>query len=153
MVEWRDVSGYPGYYVSDMGQVRGARGVLSPNICGAERGKYMLVHLYRGGMRKAFLIHRLVCTAFHPLVEGKKEVDHINMDKLDNRAINLRWESRLGQMNNTKMLTNTGHKHISLTKNNTYRVSLKRNGVHLINNTYKTLNDAITARDNFLSSL
>jgi hypothetical protein len=36
-------------------------------------------------------IHRMVCETFYPNSENKPVVNHINRNKLDNRAINLEW--------------------------------------------------------------
>lgn len=40
---------------------------------------------------KMYLIHRLVAETFIPNPDGKKQVDHINRDRSDNRVENLRW--------------------------------------------------------------
>lgn len=45
--------------------------------------------------RKTYMVHRLMCRAFHGLApEDKPEVDHINRIRDDNRPSNLRWTSR-----------------------------------------------------------
>jgi hypothetical protein len=55
--------------------------------------EYMLINI--GGKTEA--VHRIICTAFHGLSEGK-EVDHIDGYKKNNRPSNLRWVTH--QQNN-----------------------------------------------------
>ena len=47
--------------------------------------------LYADGTRKARYVHRLVAEAFIPNPYNKKQVDHINEDRTDNRVENLSW--------------------------------------------------------------
>ena len=101
---WKDIEGYEGrYQVSNIGRVKslertasiknGKRTVperiLRPK---AERTGYLRINLYdSSGKMKSFFIHRLVCEAFHENPKNKPEVNHINENKLDNRACNLEW--------------------------------------------------------------
>jgi hypothetical protein len=106
MTEWRDVDGYEGYYqVSDLGQVRslprliqqGKRKVFIKGRIlkqNSDTNGYQIVVLSKDGIHKSCRMHRIVAEAFLPNPEGKTEVNHINGNKKDNRAVNLEWNSR-----------------------------------------------------------
>lgn len=100
---WRDVVGYEGrYQVSNLGRVRsldirvpchdnGTRTVRGRILKQSMRGSYLKVNLCKEGKMVNRNVHRLVAEAFIEPVEGKDYVDHINGNKFDNRAENLRW--------------------------------------------------------------
>jgi hypothetical protein len=92
MEQWKDVKGYEGIYqVSNEGRVKSIgyskERILKPiNLNG-----YLIVNLYKDKINKQYYIHRLVCLNFLDNPENKKEVNHINGLKTNNRLENLEW--------------------------------------------------------------
>lgn len=92
--EWRPVAGYEELYeVSDLGNVRNARNKRKLKPFGQQAHDYLTVNLKKGDVQKTYLVHRLVAEAFceKPGKDGKLEVNHLNYNKLDNRAENLEF--------------------------------------------------------------
>ena len=95
---WKDIEGFPGYQISDLGRVRSFRdyhGNITDNSkilqSTINKDGYYELTLYTIDHRKVTKrIHRLVAAAFLG-VEPDLVVDHINDDKLDNRAANLQF--------------------------------------------------------------
>ena len=127
---WKNIEGYEGYQVSNLGRVRSLDRIDSNNhpLNGVilkpyiSNSGYLLVGLYKQQKRDRKLLHRLVAEAFIPNPENKSEIDHINTIKTDNTVFlnedgsidyektNLRWTTRKENINNpltkTKMRIN-----------------------------------------------
>lgn len=100
--KWRVIAEYPVYAVSDLGRVKRVlpdprgrirnvclKGTITPN-------GYVQVGLWRDGVQRVAMVHRLVCRAFHgPAPSGRPLAAHGDGDSLNNRASNLRWASHL----------------------------------------------------------
>lgn len=94
---WLPIKGFEsGYKISSFGNVLSLKTkpprVLSPGI-NPNRG-YWHVALSKNGVIKNVFHHRLVAEHFIPNPERKKEVNHKNGVKTDNRVENLEWATR-----------------------------------------------------------
>lgn len=90
---WKEIENYPGYYVSNYGQVISAkRNKLLVPV--PDKDGYTRVGLSNKDGVKTFKVHRLVALAFVPKPSNDPEADfvnHKNEIKDDNRACNLEW--------------------------------------------------------------
>lgn len=93
--EWRPVSAYPAYQVSNTGSVRRSGRTLALSAHG---GGYRQVALCADGVARTHLVHRLVLEAFDRPPRDDEEVAHRNCDRTDNRVANLRWATRAENM-------------------------------------------------------
>lgn len=92
MTQWRTITDYPNYEVSDAGEVRrkGSKRPLKPFVDALQ--EYARVTLYRDGWkRRKVMVHVLVMEAFVGRKEEGMEIDHINTDRSDCRLSNLRY--------------------------------------------------------------
>lgn len=110
---WKDIPGFEGFYqASTHGQVRslprqhqisikGTQAIrsikgrmLRPNV--HKKTGYATVFLSRPGLKKSYLIHRLILKTFIGPPEDKQEGCHGNGIRTDNRLENLRWDTKKG---------------------------------------------------------
>jgi len=97
---WKPVVGYEGWYsVSSLGRVRRDRQAIGTQAgkllsLRPRKGGYVPVVLSKNGVTKQFLVHVLVCTAFHgPPPSPDHEVNHKSDDgdRSNNCEDNLEW--------------------------------------------------------------
>lgn len=105
--EWKPVVGYEGLYnVSTFGRVKAIAStfktkkgktyhrkthIIKSNPDG--RRGYLRAVIYKDNIGTSYSIHRLVAFAFLENPEGKREVNHKNGIKIDNKANNLEWST------------------------------------------------------------
>lgn len=101
--EWKDVEGFPNYMISDEGRLyakthstvfkdgrkREFQGKII-KICKTKNG-YGIARLSNNGVKSGKYIHRLVATHFLENPLDKKEINHKDGDKSNNRLTNLEW--------------------------------------------------------------
>lgn len=93
---WKNIPGYEGEYLSsDLGNIKSLkRRYLSGEkiLSGSCHTKgYRCVVLSKNGEQKQYKVHRLVALSFIENFKNKREVNHINGIKSDNRVENLEW--------------------------------------------------------------
>lgn len=95
----RPIKDFPDYYITNMGIVYSRKTYNNPSSRIKRikqvrmKNGYLNIGLNRDNKRHILLVHRLVAQAFIPTIPNKKQVNHKNGIKTDNRAENLEWVS------------------------------------------------------------
>ena len=102
MENWKFINA--NYEVSDKGNIKSVnyRGTGKSAIRKQSISKngYMRVILSDNGKNKTYFVHRLVAAAFIPNPENKPCIDHIDGNRANNHADNLRWVTVKENQNN-----------------------------------------------------
>ena len=130
---YKDIEGYEGYQVSNMGNVKSFKGKKERILkAGLSSVGYLIVGLSKNGKAKTFQIHQLVCIAFlNHVPNGSKGLvaDHRNNNPLDNRLDNLQLITH--RLNSSKDQNNCSSKYTGVCwdeARNKWRSSIMING-------------------------
>lgn len=97
----KPVKDFPGYYIAENGQVYSEKyGDLRKLKPSKNSGGYYNVILRKNGKSVSRSVHRLVAENYIENLDNALEVDHIDRNKLNNNADNLRWVSRSENLKN-----------------------------------------------------
>jgi len=145
-----DIPEYEGIYKFDLvlNQVYNIkRNTYKKN--GLSKKGYYRVSLSKNSKEKTYGIHQLVYIINNPTEDiSEYQIDHIDNNKLNNNIENLRKCYQSDNMSNTRTQKNNklGIKNIHITKWNTYRFQLRKNGINYCE-CFKTLQEAVNYRD------
>ena len=86
-----DIVGFDNYQISNFGKIKNKKtGRILKDSCNG-RGYKKIGLINNDGCRCTVRVHRIVCEHFNPNPGNKPQVDHIDCNKANNRADNLRW--------------------------------------------------------------
>ena len=104
--EWRSISGYPNYEVSNLGRVRIIKARHIKQLRSGKDG-CLMTNLNENNTMNTHRVHRLVAQAFIDNPDNKTEVDNVDHNRHNNSINNLRWAtSTENNMNRHKQKNN-----------------------------------------------
>lgn len=163
--EWRDIRGFPGYQVSNLGRVRTHNKVTHTDLRGfrywrdrimklkIDKNNNWRVCIWKDGKEYTFLVARLVADAFcGEYRDTDLTVNHIDGNRANNCADNLEWMT-IGDnirdgfnkglfsavMKKCKLIDESGNEYIFVSVAEASRF-LKRSNTYLSNNMRKGIN-------------
>ncbi len=124
--QWKPTYISDDYLISDSGKLFSLK--TRKMLKGDFYAGYRRYCIFSGGKSRYYWTHRLVATAFIPNPENKPCVDHINGDKADNRASNLRWVTYKENVHNPNTFPKLVNALTINNQNRTVRTAAYKNG-------------------------
>ena len=143
-----EINNHPNYLIYEDGRVYNKKfNKFRKTIINKQNG-YLQIEI----QGKKYYIHRLIAIHYIPNPNNLPIIDHIDRNRLNNNISNLRWADHY--INNQNIQTNKSNKlnerNISFhNRSQKFRFQKIINGTHY-SKQFKTLEEAIAYRDNFL---
>ena len=108
---WKDIEQYPGYQVSNLGQIKSFKQskegrILKPKV----NGGYMGIDFRKDGKTYYGLVHRIVLSTFSPIEEWETlTVNHIDGNPSNNKLENLEWMTQSENSRYSREVLRTGN--------------------------------------------
>jgi hypothetical protein len=160
MEEWRQISDFPNYIVSNFGNVMNNKTNKMLRLC--NKSGYYNIGLKNENNKKTFKVHRLVAFAFIENPYHKSDVNHKDKNKLNNNVTNLEWmtrtENNIHRCKGLKITCNKNKPILRLNKDDNELLekynSIEDAGTWAFNNEYtKTIHNGRNAIGNCLNGL
>jgi uncharacterized protein YlbG (UPF0298 family) len=88
---WKELDGFDSMYqASNFGRIKNEKRIITQYL---DKDGYCLTHLIFEEKPKLFRVHRLIAKSFISNENNKKQVNHKNLNRKDNRIENLEWVS------------------------------------------------------------
>lgn len=165
---WKRIEyGRGNYYISNFGNVKnnelylgfeGRRKKFSRPVKPWDNGNgYQVVSLRFNNKRQNFYVHRLVAEYFLGGIPNGYEINHLDYDKKNNNVSNLEVCTRKRNMEHSAIHLHSprstkqksGYKYVYQRKS-CFEVAIQQNGKYGYLGKYKTLGEAVKARDRAL---
>jgi|DEB0MinimDraft_4_1074332.scaffolds.fasta_scaffold00235_2 hypothetical protein len=143
-----EIVDYPNYLIYPDGKVY-SKYTKRYLRAGPDKKGYYRVNVSKGKKNyKTYKIHRLIAEHYIPNPENKKEVDHINRDRSDNRIENLRWADRSENTQNVGIRKDnkSGFKNIYYSNSKKGYIYRKKIRGKKYERYFKTLRDALVCK-------
>lgn len=88
--EWKPIPSFPGYEASNLGRIRGSRGIIKDS----DGNGYRKTALRKNGKSHGVKVHRMVMEAFVGLCPEGMEVCHNDHNRANNCLNNLRYDTK-----------------------------------------------------------
>jgi hypothetical protein len=146
-----EVQGFPNYRIDRDGTITNIKTGKVKSSCINSQTGYKMVSLWKDNKEKGETLHRLLATHFIPNPEGKRYVDHIDRNKLNNDLSNLRWVNGTENNLNNGGQDRENHCIYHRKDRDIYRVMVQRYNVPKYVGSAKTLEEARAIRDEYLA--